>query len=287
MPDYSKTRIQVRRGTAAELAAANPVLAKGEPAFATDTNTLKIGDGSTAYSSLSAITGGGGGLSDVVDDTSPQLGGNLDLNSKDITGTGSIDITGSGTFAYADGTCGLMVQDTGGSGIHIGDCALGSVTAYAGIKHSNHGSSDYMIISNGVTTFLSAVNNGAVVIRGGGNDSANEIQIKDVGAGVAGIIFNEGGADRDIRMEGDTEENLFYVDASTNRIGIGTDTPNATLHVSGTINATVLTQNGKSVPSSDATGITNASGITNIVYMTQAAYNALGSTSATTLYYIV
>ena len=61
MPDYSKTRIQVRRGTAAELAAANPVLGAGEPAFETDTNVLKVGDGSTAYNSLSAISGGGGG----------------------------------------------------------------------------------------------------------------------------------------------------------------------------------------------------------------------------------
>lgn len=35
------------------------------------------------------VTGG-----DVVDDTTPQLGGNLDLNSSDITGTGNINITG-------------------------------------------------------------------------------------------------------------------------------------------------------------------------------------------------
>ena len=32
---------------------------------------------------------------DVVTDTSPQLGGNLDLNSNNITGTGNINITGS------------------------------------------------------------------------------------------------------------------------------------------------------------------------------------------------
>ena len=32
---------------------------------------------------------------DVVTDTTPQLGGNLDLNSNDITGTGNINITGS------------------------------------------------------------------------------------------------------------------------------------------------------------------------------------------------
>jgi len=32
---------------------------------------------------------------DVVNDTTPQLGGNLDLNSNNITGTGNIDITGT------------------------------------------------------------------------------------------------------------------------------------------------------------------------------------------------
>ena len=45
--------------------------------------------------------------------------------------------------------------------------------------------------------------------------------------------------------------------------------------------------NGATAVKSATTGITNAGGITNIVYMTQTAYDALGSTSATTLYYIV
>ena len=35
-----------------------------------------------------------GNLSNVVEDTTPQLGGNLDLNSKDITGTGRFNVTG-------------------------------------------------------------------------------------------------------------------------------------------------------------------------------------------------
>jgi hypothetical protein len=34
-------------------------------------------------------------LQNVVEDTTPQLGGNLDLNSNDITGTGNINITGT------------------------------------------------------------------------------------------------------------------------------------------------------------------------------------------------
>tara|TARA_Y100000592_G_scaffold70092_1_gene109017 strand:+ start:1066 stop:2631 length:1566 start_codon:yes stop_codon:yes gene_type:complete len=39
--------------------------------------------------------------SDLVNDTSPQLGGDLDLNSNDITGTGNINITGNLTFEGA------------------------------------------------------------------------------------------------------------------------------------------------------------------------------------------
>ena len=43
--------------------------------------------------------GGGGGISNVVEDTSPQLGGNLDLNNKNITGTGNISITGNANLS--------------------------------------------------------------------------------------------------------------------------------------------------------------------------------------------
>jgi hypothetical protein len=46
------TRMQQRRGTAAQWTAANPVLAAGEIGFETDTNKFKVGNGSTAWASL-------------------------------------------------------------------------------------------------------------------------------------------------------------------------------------------------------------------------------------------
>lgn len=52
-----------------------------------DSNTVKYVDWSDI--------GGGGGITDIVQDTTPQLGGNLDLNSSNVTGTGGIDITGN------------------------------------------------------------------------------------------------------------------------------------------------------------------------------------------------
>ena len=45
----------------------------------------------TDYDWVAQSSGGG----DVVTDTTPQLGGNLDLNSNDVTGTGNINITGA------------------------------------------------------------------------------------------------------------------------------------------------------------------------------------------------
>lgn len=69
MSDFSKCKIQLRRGTAGLLSSANPVLGVGEPAFETDTNVLKIGDGVTEYNSLSSISGGGGVTNGVVSNT--------------------------------------------------------------------------------------------------------------------------------------------------------------------------------------------------------------------------
>jgi hypothetical protein len=46
------TQIQVRRGTATQWTSTNPTLAAGEWGYETDTNKVKIGNGSTAWNSL-------------------------------------------------------------------------------------------------------------------------------------------------------------------------------------------------------------------------------------------
>lgn len=47
------------------------------------------------------------------------------------------------------------------------------------------------------------------------------------------FVHNEAGADKDARFEGDTDANLLFTDASTDRVGIGTNTPVAKLQVNG------------------------------------------------------
>jgi hypothetical protein len=48
---------QIRRGSSADFAAANTLLASGEPAYAIDTKIFKIGDGVTRWNTLRGITG--------------------------------------------------------------------------------------------------------------------------------------------------------------------------------------------------------------------------------------
>lgn len=75
-------------------------------------------------------SGGGGGISNVVEDTTPQLGGDLDLNSHNITGTGSISITGgfTGTAASSIGTSSAF---TCGS-VELGHASQNTLTANSG-----------------------------------------------------------------------------------------------------------------------------------------------------------
>ncbi len=53
--------IKVTRATAARWLELDPVLAAGEPGFEKDTNKLKIGDGTTAWSLLAYVAGGSSG----------------------------------------------------------------------------------------------------------------------------------------------------------------------------------------------------------------------------------
>ena len=61
-------------------------------------NKLHSRNGTLFWGSKNLETGGSG-LGNIIEDTTPQLGGALDLNSKDITGTGNFLIAGSGSIS--------------------------------------------------------------------------------------------------------------------------------------------------------------------------------------------
>jgi len=82
-----------------------------------DANQLLATDGSGNLSFISATAASGAGLSDLSDDTTPSLGGNLDMNGNDIItlSNGNIDLLPHGT--------GKVIMDGNGTsgGVSISD----------------------------------------------------------------------------------------------------------------------------------------------------------------------
>lgn len=187
------------------------------------------------------------------------------------TTTGSIEVSrpyrqhdNNYVFSYTDGQGLDLVKSTDSTdGLHFGDKAYSTSNAYQGIKHLGMtGSQDYMMISESLHTLISAkATTGSVWIRGGGNYSANQIRvypstlgpnnasIEIDGRSVSEIVVNQLGNNVDFRVEGDEYENLLFTDASADRVGIKTSSPDRDFHVDGETHLDGNTIIGTGIPS--------------------------------------
>ena len=103
--------LQIRRGTNAERTALK--FAQGELIYTTDTKRLYIGDG-TDESGTSGGIDVSAGIEGIIEDTTPQLGGNLDLSGHSIIGSGNINIDGTITA-----TGNINLGDASGDNINV------------------------------------------------------------------------------------------------------------------------------------------------------------------------
>jgi hypothetical protein len=67
----------------------------------------------------------------------------------------------------------------------------------------------------------------------------------------AGLTINEAGADRDFRVESDTNDNMLFVDGGNNRVGVGTGSPSAPLEIKTTGDGTLFRLNRNAVSAWD------------------------------------
>lgn len=140
---------------------------------------------------------------DLVSDTTPQLGGNLDLNSSDITGTGNIDITGNATITSTDAG-----SSAGPDLILYRNSASPADADYIGqiqFKGRNDNSADeiYAKVTGKITDVSNGTEDGLIetAIKGGGSftivsrQRSDELQlINGVGLSVAGSTTLTGAA---------------------------------------------------------------------------------------------
>jgi Major tropism determinant N-terminal domain len=99
------TRLQQRRDTAANWTSNNPTLAAGEFGYETDTKKYKVGDGSTAWASLTYV--GGGTVTSVA------AGTGLTGGTITATGTVALDTTSVYVVPSQSGNSGKYLTTNG------------------------------------------------------------------------------------------------------------------------------------------------------------------------------
>ena len=169
---------------------------------------------------------------EVYDDDSI-IAGRFAQNDFVITSSGDI---GMGTASPsqkldirypAGGGMALLKSTDVADGLLFGDMAYSTSNTYQGIKHAAmSGPNDYMMISEGTNTLISAKANGDVFIRGGGNNLASEIKV-----GSTEVVINENVSNLDFRVESNISSYTLFVDGVTSNIGIRTASPNEQLSI--------------------------------------------------------
>ena len=183
-----------------------------------------IGSNVTAAisSGIANVTVSAGGLSNVVEDTTPQLGGNLDLNSKDITGTGNISITGG---FNATGVSTFQESVTFQSHASFGDN-----------DKANFGAgNDIQIYHNGTNSFIDNAT-GSLYIRGA---NGNHVRIQSPSGEESIVAAANGSVD------------LYYDNSKK------LETTNTGVTVTGAVSATTFSGAGSGLTDVDADNASN------------------------------
>ena len=213
----------------------------------TDSGTITITD---AANQDITVTPNGTGNVNLVADT-VVVGDSGAAATVTSNGTGDITIstnsgTNSGVITITDGTNGNIAITPDGSGevdiskVDIAGGAIDGTTVGAASA------------STGAFTTLSATDD--VTFNGGT------------------FVFNEAGADKDFRIEGDSDANLIKCDASVDRVGIKTATPLAALHVTGDTFFGGNVREKVTISATAATGTVNFDAITQgVLYYTSDA----------------
>ena len=177
-----------------------------------------------SFNTTASGGGGGSGISDVVQDTTPQLGGNLDLNSKIINGSGNIDYTGN--FKA--------------SGIATATTFVGALTGNA---------SSATILQTARTIGGVSFNGSANINLPGVNAAGNQDT-----SGTAAVATNV-----TVSANNSTNETVYpvFVDGATGSQGAETDTGLTYNPSTGNLTATKFTGDGSSL-----TGISGSGGVT-------------------------
>jgi len=197
--------------------------------------------GANLYGALINAQGGTNGSSLITGTRISAQGGtfNYGLQLAVEDGTDNVDLriessADSGDFfqiqTTTKGATTLSTVDDGGAEAHLtcsvdGDILLdpaGGKVQVDGNLHINQ----YIYHRGDADTFINFTDDDINITVGG----INMVDFSE--GGTDEITFNESAQQLDVRIEGESDPNLFFTDAVNNLVGIGNKTPQAKLHVS-------------------------------------------------------
>jgi hypothetical protein len=179
-------------------------------------------DNSAGTIGLEAATGGGGGISNVVEDTSPQLGGSLDVNGQAIVSVsnGNIALTPDGTGEVDISKVDIDAGAIDGTTIGAASAAAGTFTTLSATTLGSAVDLNNQALTN------ADINSGAIDgVTLGTNSAVTEAQIDNIN--INGNTVSSTNTDGDITLDPNgTGHVVIPAD-----IGIGTTSPAARIHI--------------------------------------------------------
>jgi len=208
-------KIQIRRDTAANWTSANPTLSQGEQGYETDTGKLKIGDGSTAWTSLGysfedTTVGGDTGV-DFNDNVKARFGTGNDLEIYHNGTSSIIENTSAGQY--------LRIRSAGGMQF----TTSGTENALIGIQDSKvglyyDGSEKLETTSSGIQTTGTVNVNGAYTLPT--SDGTNGQVLTTDGSGAVTFADAGGGSSLELFVENPSSPTTPLA-GGTNGVAIG------------------------------------------------------------------
>jgi len=155
--------------------------------------------------------------------------------------TGAIKaLDGTESITIANSTGAVTANNFSSSGVTITGGTIGSTIDGTAIGASSRSTGQFTSIDANAGIDIDADNQSLRIGAGNAHDGTNTQVtnttgiLKIDGAATSSIRINEAGANVDVVIEGDSDADLFYVDASADKIGISTSTPAYSLDISTT-----------------------------------------------------
>ena len=189
----------------------------------TSNDVLLINDASASANkkiTVANLISSAGGLTDVVADTSPQLGGDLDVNGNDIVSTsnGNIDLLPNGTgkvIMDGNGSTGGVIVSDGNIDIRSGSGAVSKVKFYCEVNNAHAQTLQAQPHSAGSSaTLVLPVASGTLVGTGDSGSVSNSMLGGSIADSKLSTISTAGKVDIGaLEIDGATEMNAALVDA--------------------------------------------------------------------------